>query len=188
MRTFSQFVQLCEAIYDTDKPSDVPLEVGRISTTRKKTAPERRRTKRLGGGKVGPAKEYKPRSDIGTQRQASTRVQQPTKERGSADVKAAAAAAAKEERKKAAQARIAAKKSGESATTEKPRAKTLEKKASALLSKKEPAKAKTTGEPEDHMIKGKYTRGEKKQLVRAGKRLHRDLAQGVDKPASHYKP
>ena len=66
MRTFSQFVQLCEAIYDTDKPSDVPLEVGRISTTRKKTAPERRRTKRLCGGQVGPAKEYKPRSDIGT--------------------------------------------------------------------------------------------------------------------------
>ena len=28
--------------------------------------------------------EYKPRKDIGTQRQASTRVQQPTQERGSA--------------------------------------------------------------------------------------------------------
>jgi hypothetical protein len=38
------------------------------------------------------------------------------------------------------------------------------------------------------MVKGKYTKDEKKKLVRAGKRLHRDLAKGVDKPASHYKP
>ena len=31
-----------------------------------------------------PAKKYKDRKDIGTQRQASTRVQQPRQERGSA--------------------------------------------------------------------------------------------------------
>ena len=84
MRTFNQFLTICEAIYDRDQPSDVELKVGKIGKERKKTAPERRRTKAVGGGKTAPAKAYKPRKDIGQQRQASTRVQQPQKERGSA--------------------------------------------------------------------------------------------------------
>jgi hypothetical protein len=54
--------------------------------------------------------EYKLRKDIGSQRQASTRVQEPEQERGSADVKAKAAAAAKAERIAAARKRAAAKK------------------------------------------------------------------------------
>ena len=40
--------------------------------------------KAIGGGKMVPAKEYKARKDIGQQRKAETRVQQPTKERGTA--------------------------------------------------------------------------------------------------------
>ena len=40
-----------------------------------------------GGGKMVPAKDYKPRSDIGTPKPKSANVQQPTKERGSAEVK-----------------------------------------------------------------------------------------------------
>lgn len=59
-------------------------EGGRIGAERKKTAPEKRRMKAVGGGKMEPAKDYKPRKDIGTQRSTSTRVQQPEKERGSA--------------------------------------------------------------------------------------------------------
>ena len=84
MRTFKEFTLICEALYDTDRPSDVQQKIGRVGADRKKTAPERRRMKAVGGGKMVPAKEYKARKDIGKQRQASTRVQQPTKERGSA--------------------------------------------------------------------------------------------------------
>ncbi len=100
MKTFQEFI--AEA-YDKEVMGSSQIrrtgEGGRIGAERKKSAPERRRVKAVGGGKPEPAKEYKPRKDIGTQRQASTRVQQPTQERGSADVKAKAAAAAKEERK-----------------------------------------------------------------------------------------
>ena len=35
--------------------------------------------KAAGGGKMVPAKDYKPRKDIGQQRQASDRTQQPQK-------------------------------------------------------------------------------------------------------------
>ncbi len=112
-------------------------EGGRVGRTRKKTTPERRRMKAVGGGKMVPV-EYKPRKDIGQQRQASTRVQQPTQERGSADVKARAAAAAKEERKKAALARIAARKTGAKPEAAKPSGKEAEKTATKLLSTKKP--------------------------------------------------
>ena len=60
----------------------------KIGRERKKTEPEKRRTKAVGGGKTDPAKTYKPRKDIGTQRPQSTRVQQPTRERGSAGLSA----------------------------------------------------------------------------------------------------
>ena len=145
MKTFQEFVLLAEAAYDASVMSSSQIrrtgEGGRIGAERKKTAPERRRMKAVGGGKMEPAKEYKPRKDIGQQRQTSTRVQQPTQERGSADVKARAAAAAKEERKKAALARIAAKKKGETATpaASQLKPKEAEKTASKLLSTKKEA-------------------------------------------------
>jgi len=113
-------------------------EGGRIGKERKKSTSERRRMKAVGGGKMVPV-EYKPRKDIGQQRQRSEREQQPTQERGSADVRARAAAAAKEERKKAALARIAARKSGGAApAAAKPKAKEAEKTATKLLSTKKP--------------------------------------------------
>ena len=118
MKSFNQFLTICEAIYDRDKKSDVDLEVGKIGKERKKTAPEKRRVKVVGGGKTAPAKDYKPRKDIGKQRQASTRVQQPEKARGSA------ALSPREAQRKAAQERRAAK-SGVKTKT-----------ASELLSKK----------------------------------------------------
>lgn len=149
-------------------------EGGRIGAERKKTAAERRRTKLGPGGTRVPAKEYKPRKDIGTQRAASTRVQQPEKERGSA------ALSPKEAQRKAYLERKAREKG---ATT---KSKDLEKQASKMLTKKAPEKK--TGEKIERTTKRQYTRDEKKKMVRAGKRLQKDLQKGVDRPASHYQP
>ncbi len=166
MKTFQEFV--AEA-YDASVMSSSQIrktgEGGRIGAERKKTAPERRRMKAVGGGKMEPAKEYKARKDIGTQRSTSTRVQQPEKERGAADVKAKAAAAAKEERKKAALARIAAKKKGETAPATKPKAKEAAKTASQLLAKK---KNETVSPDYKPQTASAYTRAERHKLMRAG--------------------
>ena len=51
----------------------------KIGSDRKKTEPEKKRTKAVGGGKTAPAKDYKPRKDIGTQKPRSKREQQPEK-------------------------------------------------------------------------------------------------------------
>ena len=143
---------------------------GRVGKNRKKTTPEKRRMKAVGGGKQEPV-EYKPRKDIGTQRQASTRVQQPEQERGSARERQLAAA--KEERRKAAQARIAARKAGGTATTAKPKAKEVEKKASELLRKKAPEKAPAAGYT-PRKASGLSTQ-ERKALYKKGERKLRDL-------------
>jgi hypothetical protein len=89
MRTFQEFMTIVEA-YDADVMSRSQIRKagpgGRIGSERKKSAPEMRRTKGTYQPKGTERKpsEYKPRKDIGAQRQASTRVQQPTQERGSA--------------------------------------------------------------------------------------------------------
>ena len=143
-------MSLCEEVEDKSKRLGFAATIktaqagGRVRPERKKTAPERRRMKAVGGGKMEPAKEYKPRKDIGQQRAASTREQQPTQERGSADVKARAAAAAKEERKKAALARIAAKKAGQKPAAAQPSQAEVKKTASKLLSAKKPAEKPST--------------------------------------------
>ena len=85
MKTFREFIT---EVYDPDVVGKAQIrkqgEGGRVGRMRKQSEPEKRRMKAVGGGKMVPAKEYKARKDIGKQRQASTRVQQPTKERGSA--------------------------------------------------------------------------------------------------------
>ena len=185
MKSFSNF---CTEAYDAAFMSGAQVirtgEGGRIGAERRKTAPERTKTKRGPGGTTLPAKPYKPRSDIGTPKPASTRVQEPTKERGSKDVLARAAAAAREERMKAAKTRAAAKSSGQDAPKAKPRTKELERKATQILSNKKEAKPKapvkderfsSSRKPEDHMVKGKYNKLEKKTMVRAGKRKLLDL-------------
>ena len=192
MRTFSQFMSLCEAS-DADAAKQLGWgggasitrqgEGGRIGRERKKTEAERRRTKRGPGGTTVPAKPYKPRADIGQQRSSDTRTQAPEQERGSARERQLAAA--KEERRKAALARRAARSGGETPSA-KPKSKDLEKQASALLSKKKP-KAPTSG-PIERTTKHEYTRDEKKKMVRAGKRLHADIIKGRNLPASKYQP
>ena len=111
-------------------------EGGRKYPSRKKAEGERKRMKAVGGGKMAPADSYKDRKDIGATKARSEREQQPTKERGSAEVKQSYADKVKAERKKAAQARIAAKKSGGEVKKDTTSAKSTEKKATELLKKK----------------------------------------------------
>ena len=126
MKTFTQF---CTEAYDAAFMSGAQIrsagEGGRIGSERKKSEPERRRmsqkSEKGNQGQERKPTEYKSRKDIGTQRQASTRVQQPTQERGSA------ALSPKESAKKAYLERKA-KEAGKKTPT-----------AAELLSKKKPA-------------------------------------------------
>ena len=80
MRTFSEFMTLCEAS-DADAAKQLGWgggasitrtgEGGRVGRERKKTAPEVRRTKAVGGGKTEPIAPYKKRKDVGQQRGSS---------------------------------------------------------------------------------------------------------------------
>ncbi len=105
--SFTEFMNLCE-VYDKDVVGRSQItksgEGGRIQRKRKKTEPEIRRTKAIGGGKTAPVKPYKDRKDIGQtnkQRSKSGREQQPTQERGSASL------SAREQQRKAAMERRA---------------------------------------------------------------------------------
>ena len=95
MKTFQEFIT---EVYDKEVQGRSQIrrtgEGGRIGADRKKTEPEKRRMKAVGGGKMVPAKDYKPRKDIGQQRKRPEREQQPTQERGSAREKQLAAAKA----------------------------------------------------------------------------------------------
>ena len=143
---------------------------GEIGRDRKKSEPEKRRVKAIGGGKTAPAKSYKDRKDIGTQRQASTRTQQPTRERGSADVKQSYADKVKAERKKAAQARIAARQSGGEVKKTTTSSKDTEKQASKLLTKKTTKSVSPKYDPKAGKPQKSYTRSERQKLMRSGER------------------
>ena len=156
MRTFKQFVTLCEKAYDKEMGQTIK-KIGtgvKVGAERKKTAPEKRRMKAAGGGKMVPAKDYKARKDIGQQRKAETRVQQPTKERGSAklDPRAAQRKAAMERR---------ARKAGAKTPT-----------ASQLLTKK--TKPKVSPDYKPQKASG-MTRDERRKIKRAGQRLVKDM-------------
>ena len=171
MKSFQRFIT---ELYDKDLSSATRQggEGGRIRASRKKTEPEKRRVKAVGGGKTAPAKDYKDRKDIGTQRKRSEREQQPTRERGSAKL------SPREQQKKARAERLAAKSSGKSK-------KELTKAADKLLTKKTAKKV----DPNYKAQKASgYTRIERQKIARAAKRLTRDMRKGVNKPASHYDP
>ena len=155
MKTFQQFIT--EA-YDKDDyaltPQRKPGEGGRVRASRKKTEPEKRRTKAVGGGKTAPAKDYKPRADIGTNKPRSRTQQQPEKERGSA------ALSAREAQKKAYRERKA-RESGAKTKT-----------ADELLKKKEAPKTDPNYKP----VKASgLTTKERKALYKKGERTLRDL-------------
>ena len=158
MKTFQQFIT---EVYDKDIQGRSSIRRqqagGRIEPERKKTEPEKRRVKAIGGGKTAPAKPYKPRTDIGQDRpkqRASARQQQPEKERGSA------ALSPKEAQKKAYKERKA-REAG---------AKT--KSADELLAKKK----KETTDPNYQPRKASgYTEKERKALYKKGERTLRDI-------------
>ena len=90
MKTFQQFIN--EA-YDPDIQGRSQItksgEGGRIGRKRKQTEPEKKRVRAVGGGKTVPAKTYKDKTDIGKtnkKRSKSGRQQQPTQQRGSANL------------------------------------------------------------------------------------------------------
>ena len=160
MKTFQQFI--LEA-YDPEIQGRSQIrkqgQGGRVGAERKKSEPEKRRVKAVGGGKTAPAKDYKDRKDIGTQRQRSEREQQPTRERGSAKL------SPREQQKKAREERLAAKSGGSNK-------KELEKKATELLKKKVTQKVDPKYKPQKA---SGYTRPERKALYRKGERALRDI-------------
>jgi len=154
MKSFNQFIT--EA-YDKEmagQASRAPGEGGRIRASRKKRDLDKTRTKAVEGGKTAPAKDYKPRKDIGTNKPRSRTQQQPTKERGSA------ALSPREAQRKAAKERRAAKSGAKTKT------------ADELLAKK---KKKTV----DPKYKGYKTTGktkeERQKITRQGEKLLRDI-------------
>ena len=158
MKTFQQFIT---EVYDKDiqgrSSIKKPQAGGRIEPERKKTEPEKRRVKAIGGGKTAPAKPYKPRKDIGQDRpkqRASARQQQPEKERGSA------ALSPKEAQKKAYRERKARESDAKT------------KSADELLAKKK----KQTTDPNYKPRKASgYTEKERKALYKKGERTLRDI-------------
>ena len=179
MKSFQQFIT--EAKYTgshqelddvkMSKRTDTPLKVGRIGDNRKKSSAEKKRVKAVGGGKTAPAKTYKDRKDIGTNKPVSNVKQQPTRERGSASL------SPREQQRKARAERLAGKSGGKSK-------KELKKAASKLLAKK-----KKTVDPNYKPQKASgYTAHERRKIRRAGERLVRDIQKKKEKPISHYDP
>ena len=179
MKSFQQFIT--EAKYTgshqelddvkMSKRADTPLKVGRIGDNRKKSSAEKKRVKAVGGGKTAPAKTYKDRKDIGTNKPVSKVRQQPTKERGSASL------SPREQQRKARAERLAGKSSGSSK-------KDLKKAANKLLTKK-----KKTVDPNYKPQKASgYTAHERRKITRAGRRLVKDIQKGKEKHISHYDP
>ena len=175
MKTFREFIT---EVYDPDVVGKSQIrkqgEGGRVGRMRKQSEPEKRRMKAVGGGKMVPAKTYKDRKDIGTQRKTSDRQQQPTQARGSA------ALSPREQQAKARRERMAAK-----GGATKVKSKDLKKQADKLLA----TKKKKTADPNYKPQKASgYTRDERHRLRNAARRLMKDMRKGKEKPASAYDP
>ena len=175
MKTFREFIT---EVYDPDVVGKSQIrkqgEGGRVGRMRKQSEPEKRRMKAVGGGKMVPAKTYKDRKDIGTQRKTSDRQQQPTQARGSA------ALSPREQQAKARRERMAAR-----GGATKVKSKDLKKQADKLLA----TKKKKTADPNYKPQKASgYTRDERHRLRNAARAIMRDMRSGKEKPASAYDP
>ena len=160
MKSFQQFVT--EA-YDKElegQASRKPGEGGRIRAARKKSdgylakqqIGQKPKVKAIGGGKTAPAKPFKDRKDIGTNKPRSRDQQQPEKERGTAGL------SPREQQRKAAKERRAAKSGAKTKT------------ADELLSTK-----KKTVDPNYKPVKASgLTTQERKALYKKGERALRD--------------
>ena len=170
-KSFLEFMSLCEAVYDKDVMGRSQIkkekEGGRVGVDRRKTQPEKRRMKAVGGGKMAPAKTYKDRKDIGqpnVKRSPAGRQQQPTKERGTAGL------SPREQQRKAAMERRAAKKGVKTKT------------ADELLAKK--AKPKVDPNYKPQKASG-MTRAERMKVVRKGETKLRNIMK--DQGIADYK-
>ncbi len=177
MKSFHQFITEAEDRYDREGTAigggglshRGGTKIGADRKKQEKSLPSphskgdkpKARVKAIGGGKTAPAKEYKTRKDAGSQRpkgRTSARLQQPTRERGSAKL------SPREQQRKAALERRAAK-SGES------NKKDLEKAATKLLTKKT---TKTDSNYTPRKASGLTTQ-ERKKLYKKGERVLRDI-------------
>tara|TARA_Y100001963_G_scaffold72406_1_gene100656 strand:- start:77 stop:682 length:606 start_codon:yes stop_codon:yes gene_type:complete len=172
MKTFREFIL---EVYDPEIQGRSQIrrqgQGGRVGPERKKTEPEKRRVKAVGGGKTVPAADYKPRKDIGTQRPKSTTEQQPTRERGSASL------SPREAQRKAAMERRARKSSGAGARTDlkgksTSTSKDKEKVATNLLRQKDKAKVDPKYKPQKA---SGLTHRERLNMVKKGEKKLRDL-------------
>ena len=178
MKTFHQFIT---DVYDKElagQASRAPGEGGRIRASRKKRDIEKKRTKAIGGGKTAPAKDYKPRKDIGTNKPKSRTQQQPEKERGSAALSAKAAQRKAYLERKKRQSPPKDEVSGKDKKVD------LKREADKLLTKK---KKPVNPKYKPQKASG-YTAHERKKIQRAGERLVRDIAKKKEKGADHYDP
>ena len=178
MKTFKDFIT--EANYDPEIQGRSQIKQtgeGGRKEPKRDTASRRRpgvkpRVKAVGGGKTAPVGEYKTRSDVGTTKARSEREQQPTKERGSAEVKQSYADKVKAERRAAAKARAAAKKSGGEVSKSTTSSKDAEKQASKLLKKKETKKVAPGYKPREA---SGMTRKERMSQQRKGETVLRNI-------------
>ena len=154
MKTFHQFIT---EVYDKDVMGRSQItkqgEGGRVGAKRKKTEPEKKRVKAVGGGKTAPAKDYKDRKDIGTNKQRSKVEQQPQRERGTAGV------SGKEAQRKA----YLERKARERGEKTKTRTELLTKKTKTVDPNYKPVKASG------------LTTKERKALYKKGERTLRDI-------------
>ena len=188
MKTFRQFIT---EVYDKEmagQASRPPGEGGRIRASRKKDRADmpsplskgkaKPRMKAIGGGKTAPAKSYKPRKDIGTNKPKSRTEQQPTGERGGAKLSPKAA------QKKAYLERKKRQSAPKDEVSGKDKKIDLKREADKLLTKK---KKPVNPKYKPQKASG-YTAHERKKIQRAGERLVRDIAKKKEKGADHYDP
>ncbi len=154
------------------------------STADRRKPDAKPRVKAVGGGKTAPV-DYKPQGEkpnrSGNNKTSNT-TQQPTKERGSAEVKQSYADKVKAERRAAAKARAAAKKSGGEVKTTKTSAKDTTKAADKLLSTK---KAKTVSPDYKPAKASGYTRAERDKIKGKGERMLKGIFK--DQETAKYK-
>ena len=186
MKSFQQFVSEAKEVHDREglgggTGTTHRTQTGKIGSERKKSElttqlkqhkGQKKRVKAVGGGKTAPAKNYKDRKDIGTNKPVSTVKQQPTKERGSASL------SPREQQRKARAERLAGKSGGKDK-------KNLEKSATKLLSKKKKKSVHPDYKPQKA---SGYTAHERRKIRRAGQRLVKDIQKGKEKHISHYDP
>ena len=189
MKSFQQFITEADELKDkeglghgTGRSHRGGEKIGADRKKQEKSLPSphskgdkpKARVKAIGGGKTAPAKDYKQRKDAGSQRPkgtATSRQQQPEKQRGSARL------SLKDQQKKARAERMKANAGGKGRGD-------LQKAADKLLAKK-----KKSVDPKYKPQKASgYTAHERRKIRRAGERLVKDIKKGKEKHISHYDP